>query len=159
MYVATDNSLRCPDSVTTVTPTPPPTINCMSTADLIRNDTMAKLMQVLCNQPLLLVGSRATGKAHDASDWDNALQWSPEIDWMTVLAHTESLRNEIAHTPQTAESDIDRIDFRRANLAMRANVAEEGLILTGEDTSAWARFLRRTWRDLEDFYWDQQHAA
>jgi hypothetical protein len=42
---------------------------------------------------------------------------------------------------------------------MRAAVAEEGKPLAGEDRSAWARFLRRTWRELEDFYWEKDHAA
>ena len=51
------------------------------------------------------------------------------------------------------------IELRRANLAMRASVAEEGIPLSGEDSLAWAHFLQRTWRELEDFYWDKQHAA
>jgi hypothetical protein len=42
---------------------------------------------------------------------------------------------------------------------MRASAAEEGLPLTGQDTLAWAHFLQRTWRELEDFYWEKQHAA
>jgi hypothetical protein len=42
---------------------------------------------------------------------------------------------------------------------MRANVAENGRILKGEDTLAWAKFLTRTWRELEDFYWEQSHAS
>jgi hypothetical protein len=45
------------------------------------------------------------------------------------------------------------------DLAMRASVAEEGLPLSGAESLAWARFLRRSWRELEDFYWDKQHAA
>ena len=54
---------------------------------------------------------------------------------------------------------IDRIELRRANLAMRASVAEEGLSLTGQNSLAWAHFLQRTWRDMEDFYWSKSHAA
>ena len=55
--------------------------------------------------------------------------------------------------------DIDLIELRRANLTMRANVAEQGLPLTGDNSLAWAHFLKRTWRDLEDFYWEQRRAA
>jgi hypothetical protein len=51
------------------------------------------------------------------------------------------------------------IELRRANLAIRASVVEEGIPLAGEDRLAWSHFLQRTWRDLEDFYWAQQHAA
>lgn len=107
----------------------------------------------------VLVGSRATHTAREGSDWDIALQWAPQMDWMAVLAGTEALRRKLAQTLGVAESDVDLIELRRANLAMRASVAEEGLPLAGEDSLAWAHFLRRTWRELEDFYWDKQHAA
>jgi predicted nucleotidyltransferase len=118
---------------------------------------------VLGSQPDLvfsvLVGSRAKGTAHADSDWDIALQWTPGLDLWTVLANTETLRRALAQTLQVAESRVDLIDLRRANLAMRASVAEEGLILSGEQTLPWAQFLTRTWRELEDFYWEKQHAA
>jgi predicted nucleotidyltransferase len=107
----------------------------------------------------VLVGSRATGTARPDSDWDIALQWSPQLEWLTVLDLTETLRRTLADVLQTAPSAIDLIELRRANLAMRASVAEEGLPLTGQDTLAWAHFLQRTWRDMEDFYWSKRHAA
>lgn len=106
-----------------------------------------------------LIGSRATGKTHERSDWDIALQWSHQMEWLTVLAETETLRRQLTQAIGTAEAAIDLIDLRRASLAMRASVAEEGLPLSGDNSPAWAQFLRRTWRDLEDFYWYQQHAA
>ncbi len=121
------------------------------------------LVRTLLAQPLLkfsvLVGSQATGKAHAASDWDIALQWSPTLDWLTVLGHTETLRSQLAEALKISPETIDLIELRRANLAMRASAAEEGLPLTGQDTLAWAHFLQRTWRELEDFYWEKQHAA
>ena len=107
----------------------------------------------------VLVGSRATGTAHAASDWDIALQWAPQLAWMNVLAKTEVLRSKLAQVMTLDSTAIDLIDLHRANLAMRASVAEEGLILRGQDTLEWAHFLNRTWRDLEDFYWDRRHAA
>lgn len=125
--------------------------------------SLLPLRQVLLAQPQLefavLVGSRATGTARANSDWDIALQWSPQLDWLTVLDLTETLRHTLADALQTEPSVIDLIELRRANLAMRASVAEEGLSLTGQDTLAWAHFLQRTWRDLEDFYWSKRHAA
>lgn len=107
----------------------------------------------------VLIGSRATGAARAQSDWDIALQWSPQLDWLTVLGKTETLRGKLAANMNIAASAIDLIELRRANLAMRASVAEEGLPLAGLDSLAWAHFLQRTWRELEDFYWDQRHAA
>ncbi len=123
----------------------------------------AALRDVLSAQDALefavLVGSRATGSAHALSDWDIALQWSPGLAWMDTLGRTETLRSQLAHALNISPSAIDLIELRRANLAMRASVAEEGIPLAGEDRLAWSHFLQRTWRDLEDFYWDQQHAA
>lgn len=107
----------------------------------------------------VLVGSRATGSEHGHSDWDIALQWSADLAWMSVLAKTETLRRKLALAAGLPESAIDLIDLRRANLTMRASVAEEGQVLAGAESLEWARFLRRTWRDLEDFYWEQRDAA
>lgn len=121
------------------------------------------LKSALREQPGLqfavLVGSRATGKAHAQSDWDIALQWSPQLEWLTMLGKTETLRNSLANSMQIESSKIDIIELRRANLAMRACVAEDGLPLLGEDSLAWLHFLKRTWRELEDFYWEKSHAA
>jgi predicted nucleotidyltransferase len=106
----------------------------------------------------VLVGSRATGKAQPGSDWDIALQWDFALPWLEVLGRTETLRRQLASALQVPEQAVDLIELRRANLTMRAAVAEEGVVLHGDNTLAWERFLRRTWRELEDFYWDQAHA-
>lgn len=58
-----------------------------------------------------------------------------------------------------ATNTVDLIELRRANLALRASVAEEGVPLVGQDTLAWAHFLQRSWRELEDFYWVKCHTA
>ena len=122
-----------------------------------------EVLDILLAEPQLdfavLVGSRAMGTAHPASDWDIALQWAPQLAWMDVLAKTEVLRSKLAQAMALDSTAIDLIDLHRANLAMRASVAEEGVILHGQDTLEWAHFLNRTWRDLEDFYWDRRHAA
>lgn len=121
------------------------------------------LVQVLQAEPALefavLIGSRAMGKARVDSDWDIALQWSPQLDWISMLGQTETLRRSLANVLQIPPEAIDLIELRRANLAMRASVTEEGLSLTGQNSLAWAHFLQRTWRDLEDFYWSKSHAA
>ena len=124
--------------------------------------TTKQLASILQDEPQLdfavLVGSQAAGTAQPHSDWDIALQWAYGADWLATLGRTETLRHKLAAALGLSPADIDLIDLRRANLAMRASVAEEGLPLAGEDSLAWARFLQRTWRDLEDFYWDKQHA-
>jgi predicted nucleotidyltransferase len=107
----------------------------------------------------VLVGSRATGTERDDSDWDIALYWREDIPWLERVEQTETLRRELAKGLGENESRIDLIDLANANLAMRVAVAEEGLPLIGEESVAWARFLRRTWRELEDFYWEKEHAA
>lgn len=107
----------------------------------------------------VLVGSRAAGAAHAHSDWDIALGWSPALPWLERVARTESLRRALATAIGEPEARIDLIDLANTNLAMRAAVAEEGLPLHGDDTLAWARFLRRTWRELEEHYWGVAYAA
>lgn len=121
------------------------------------------LRQLLLDEPdvefAVLVGSRASGTAHSNSDWDIALQWTPQLDWMEVLQKMEILRRKMAETMGAKLDQIDLIELRRANFAMRAIVAENGILLKGEETLAWSYFLTRTWRELEDFYWEQRHAA
>jgi len=125
--------------------------------------TIDTLVKVLGEQPKLqfavLVGSRATGVVHAQSDWDIALQWSPQLDWLEVLSKTEALRNTLAEAMHIAPSAIDLIELRRANLAMRASVTEEGIPLVGQNSVAWMHFLQHTWRELENFYWEKHHAA
>ena len=120
-------------------------------------------MPILLAQPQLecavLLGSRTTGTAHEHSDWDIALQWSQQLEWFTVLSHTETLRSQLADLMRIAPTATNLIALRRANLAMRASVVEEGVPLTGQDFLAWDQFLQRTWRELEDIYLDKQHAA
>lgn len=122
-----------------------------------------ELERLLLSEPdiefAVLVGSQADSTAQPHSDWDIALQWDTRLDWMTVLGKTETLRRKMAEALRVALEKIDLIELRRANLAMRASVAESGLPLMGEESLAWAHFLTRTWRELEDFYWEQSHAA
>lgn len=107
----------------------------------------------------VLVGSRADNRARADSDWDVALWWHAETPWIQALGDQETLRRRIADILGVSPERVDLIDLPRANLAMRANAAENGLVLKGEDTLAWAQFLTRTWRELEDFYWEQSHAS
>ena len=124
---------------------------------------LPKLQQVLEVQSDLelavLVGSRAEGRARPESDWDIAIQWKRELSMLENLANTETLRRLLATTLGLAEDRVDLINLPGAGLAMRALVAEDGVPLKGEDSLAWNHFLGRTWRELEAYEWEKQHAA
>jgi uncharacterized protein YutE (UPF0331/DUF86 family) len=106
----------------------------------------------------VLIGSRATNTHTPDSDWDFALQWRKDMDWLTQLSCTETLRHDLAGALQLPETAIDLVDAPRASLAMRAEIAENGIILMGEDGLPCQRFLRRTWRELEEYYWEEIYA-
>ena len=107
----------------------------------------------------ILIGSRASGTACTDSDWDIAIQWNRGKDFVQQLAATEQLRRTLAHELSVTEQGVDLIDLPTARLAMRAVVAEEGVPLKGGDSVIWYRFLQRTWRELEEQYWEQTYAA
>jgi len=123
----------------------------------------SKLQQVLDSQPdielAVLVGSRAEGCARPESDWDIAIQWKRDMPMLEDLAKTETLRRLLATALEVEEGRIDLINLPDARLAMRAVVAEDGVPLKGEDSLVWNHFLGRTWRELEAYEWEKQHAA
>ena len=124
---------------------------------------LERLRAFLAGQPALelaiLVGSRADGRAREGSDWDIAIQWPNGLSLFDTLARSETLRRDLAAVLGVTEDFIDLIDLPNARLAMRAAVAEDGVPLQGEDSLAWNRFLARTWRELEDYEWEQARAA
>jgi len=107
----------------------------------------------------VLVGSQSNGTARSDSDWDFAIQWNREMSFMQQLSATEELRKHIATSLKTELTGVDLIDLPSAGLTMRALVAEDGIILYADETLAWFHFLRRTWRELEEQYWEQIYAA
>ena len=78
---------------------------------------------------------------------------------MEILGKTVSLRSQIVQILNVAPEKVDLIELRRANLVMRAAVAEIGIPIAGDDSLAWSHFLIRTWCELEFFYWEQSHAS
>jgi uncharacterized protein len=127
------------------------------------NSTLSTIKDVLQTFPNLelsvLIGSQAKGNATPQSDWDIALRWQNNINSLLILQQTEILKQEIADALHIHKDQIDFIDMTKARLAMRAVIAEEGIILKGEDTLPWSHFLTQTWAELEDYYWRQNHAA
>lgn len=127
------------------------------------NPTLATIKDVLQTFPGLelsvLIGSQARGSATPESDWDIALRWKKNVDKLLILQQTEMLKQKIADAINIHKDQIDFIDMTQARLAMRAVIAEEGVVLKGEDTLAWSHFLTQTWAELEDYYWRQNHAA
>lgn len=123
-------------------------------------DDLKKLLQSLPELELaILIGSQALGNAMPASDWDIAVRWEKHIQGSARLQYMEILRQKIADAMKIHKDQIDLIDMTSARLAMRAAIAEEGILLKGEGTLAWSHYLLQTWAELEDYYWRQRHAA
>lgn len=110
-------------------------------------------------QLAVLIGSRATGKATQQSDWDIAVRWRKELDWMQQLAATERLRHLIAQGIAVSDSKVDLIEINSARLAMRSVIANEGVALKGNHTLAWHRFLQQTWREQEEYHWETLYGS
>ena len=70
----------------------------------------------------VLVGSRAASTHTTASDWDIALQWRRDLDWMDQLGRTETLRRRLAEALAVPESAVDLVDAPRANLTKRGQI-------------------------------------
>lgn len=107
----------------------------------------------------ILIGSRANGTATPRSDWDIAIRWNKGIERIEALKKAELLKQRVANVLATNPDKIDIVDVADARLAMRAVIAEEGVILKGEGTLSFSHFLIQTWGALEDYYWRQTHAA
>lgn len=110
-------------------------------------------------QLAVLIGSQANGTARPESDWDIAVQWDHALSFMEELNGTECLRSALSRHLGVAEDRIDLIDIPKARLAIRSVIVEEGLLLKGDGCLAWSHFLTRTWRELEEFYWETIYAA
>lgn len=125
-------------------------------------DFIEKIASTIAQTPqalfAVLIGSRATGKPRPDSDWDIAILWqqSPALE---RIARHETLRRHLAKALSVPENQIDLVDLANARLAMRALVAEEGRLLRANDELAWAKFLVRTWRELEEVHWETSHAV
>ena len=108
----------------------------------------------------VLIGSRANGQPRTDSDWDIAVKWHEYgLAPLQLFAREECLRRTIAKALGVSEQQVDIVDLHRAGLTIRSVAAEEGIPLMGEDDLPWMRFLSRTWRELEYWQWEQEHAA
>ncbi len=127
---------------------------------MTRRDTLKNALQTIPDLELaVLIGSQADGTARPRSDWDIAVLWERHITGLGRLQHMETLKQKIADVIAIHKDQIDLIDIVSARLAMRAVIAEEGIVLKGEETLAWSHYLTRTWSELEDYYWRLSHAA
>lgn len=123
-------------------------------------ECLTNLLQTIPDLELaVLVGSRAHGTATHQSDWDIAVRWKKHIKGLACLEHSEILKQQIADIIGMPKDQIDLIDLAAARLAMRAVIAEEGIILKGEETLAWSHYLTQTWGEMEDYYWRKNNAA
>ena len=132
----------------------------MSNTDIVKIEALKHLLQAYPHLELaILVGSRALNTVTLHSDWDIAIRWKKGINNLALLEQAEALKQKIADVITIHQDQIDLIDMTTARLAMRAVIAEEGVMLKGDNTLAWSHFLTQTWAELEDYYWRKQHAA
>ena len=132
----------------------------MSNTDIVKIEALKHLLQAYPHLELaILVGSRALNTVTQHSDWDIAIRWKKGINNLALLEQAEALKQKIAEAIAIHPDQIDLIDMTTARLAMRAVIAEEGVMLKGDDTLAWSHFLTQTWGELEDYYWRKHHAA
>ena len=70
------------------------------------------LLQIPQLELAVLIGSQVRGKAHANSDWDIAIRWhrQPEINIISILAQTETLRRTLARLLKVTEDKVDLID-------------------------------------------------
>lgn len=123
-------------------------------------ESLSQLLQTIPDLELaVLIGSQALGTATPHSDWDIAIRWKKQLNGLAQLEQLEILKQKIADTIEIHKDQIDLIDIPLARLAMRAVIAEEGVVLKGEDTLAWCHYLTHTWGELEDYYWRKSNAA
>lgn len=107
-----------------------------------------------------LVGSQVTGLATENSDWDIAVQCAKkDEDYLQHLGRLENIRREIAKLLKLNSAKIDIIDVPQAKLAMRELIANHGVPICGEQSLSWYHFLQRTWRDLEDYHWEELYVS
>lgn len=121
--------------------------------------TKSHFQTLTCPIPAIsvMVGSRALGTATPHSDWDIAIWWLDGDDSWQNIGKTEILRRELAKVLDIAEDKIDLIDMQAAGLAMREKIANEGVLIYAQKLLDWMKFLTRTWWEVEQFYWEQQH--
>lgn len=127
---------------------------------MTKRDALKNILQTIPDLELaVLIGSQADGTATPRSDWDIAVLWERHITGLARLQYMETLKQKIADVIAIHKDQIDLIDIVSARLAMRAVIAEEGIVLKGEETLAWSHYLTQTWGKLEDYYWRLSHAA
>lgn len=107
----------------------------------------------------VLVGSRANGSAHAESDWDIGIAFEYGIDPLERYQQLGDLQVQLAQATGLHPDQLDLIDIAQAGLAMREQIANYGVLLKGDNTLVWSRFLTKTWRELEMFQWEKEHGV
>jgi predicted nucleotidyltransferase len=107
----------------------------------------------------LLFGSQARGDSHEQSDWDIAILFKNTSDGWDNLGRQEDIRHLLALALAINDDKVDIVDLHRGGLGINATVADEGIILTGQNSLALAIYYQRVWANLEDYYWNLEHVS
>ncbi len=94
---------------------------------------------------LLLLGSRATGTAHERSDWDFGVLPGPggDVDLPRLAADLMTL---------VGSDDVDVVDLTRASAVLRRDAASVGVVLVERKPDAFLEFALQAltfWCDVE----------
>ncbi len=92
---------------------------------------------------LVLLGSRATGAAHAASDWDLGVLGDGDLDLSSMRADLVA---------RLGTDDVDLVDLRGASAVLRRDAAANGLVLAERDEGAFVEFQIEAatfWCDVE----------
>jgi predicted nucleotidyltransferase len=107
----------------------------------------------------LLFGSQARGDSYEESDWDIAILFKNNTDGWDNLGRQEDIRHLLALALAINDDKVDIVDLHRGGLGINATVADEGIILTGQNSLALAIYYQRVWANLEDYYWNLEHVS
>jgi predicted nucleotidyltransferase len=92
---------------------------------------------------MVLLGSRAGGTAHSASDWDVGVLAEGELDLATLAA-------DLMDVWRT--DDVDVVDLARASAVLRRDAAAQGVLLWEQEPGAFMDFAVEAtifWCDVE----------
>jgi predicted nucleotidyltransferase len=94
---------------------------------------------------LVLLGSRATGTAHERSDWDFGVLARPghDVDLPRLAADLMAL---------VGDDDVDVVDLTRASAVLRRDAASVGVVLVERRPDAFLDFALEAltfWCDIE----------
>ncbi len=105
----------------------------------------------------ILFGSQTNNQATENSDWDIAVLMKKTGNQLEDLAIKETIKHQLKLAFGWQDNNLDLVDLSKSNLSLASSIADEGIVLKGDNTIELNRFYIRTWSLEEDFYWRLEH--